>query len=104
MKRGILLLYLLIFKNSNLGGWYYNMEPKDYYIEPYQAMEEPHQHLHVHGQEVVKLYESGQREAAIRVFQQDVAPDLEAVRSNLNHRTFYFFYHIFPFFKREEEV
>ncbi len=67
----------------NLGNWYYNMEPEDYYIEPYREMEEPHQHLHRHGQEVVSLFKAGREEEAIRIFQEEVKPDLNSVRQNL---------------------
>ncbi len=67
----------------NLGQWYYNITPEDYFREPYEAMEEPHTHLHRHGKEVVNLYQSGQEDKAIRVFREEVTPDLMEVRDNL---------------------
>jgi len=67
----------------NLGQWYYNITPEDYFREPYEEMEEPHTHLHKHGQEVVALFTSGEEEAAERVFNQDIKPDLNLVRENL---------------------
>lgn len=67
----------------NLGQWYYNITPEDYFREPYEEMEEPHTHLHRHGQEVVSLFTSGEEEAAERVFNQDIKPDLNLVRENL---------------------
>ena len=67
----------------NLGQWYYNITPEEYFREPYEAMEEPHTHLHRHGQEVVQLFTSGQEEEALRVFNQDIKPDLMLVRENL---------------------
>jgi methyl-accepting chemotaxis protein len=67
----------------NLGQWYYNIKPEDYFSEPYQAMEEPHTHLHRHGQEVVALFTDGEEEEARRVFNEDVKPDLNLVRENL---------------------
>jgi methyl-accepting chemotaxis protein len=67
----------------NLGQWYYNITPEDYFSEPYQAMEEPHTHLHRHGQEVVALFTDGEEEEARRVFNEDIKPDLNLVRENL---------------------
>ena len=67
----------------NLGQWYYNITPEDYFREPYEAMEEPHTHLHRHGQEVVALFTDGQEEEARRVFNEDIKPDLNLVRENL---------------------
>ena len=67
----------------NLGQWYYDITPKDYFKEPYEAMEEPHTNLHSQGKEVVQLYQSGKEEEAIEVFREDVKPDLNAVRENL---------------------
>ncbi len=71
-------------ENCNLGEWYYSIEPKDYFLEPYQNMEAPHINLHSQGQQVVELYQSDQREEAINLFQTEVVPNLEAVRNNLN--------------------
>jgi len=67
----------------NLGQWYYNISPEDYFREAYEAMEEPHRHLHKHGQEVVALYTAGQEEEARRIFNEDIKPDLNLVRENL---------------------
>ena len=67
----------------NLGQWYYDMNPEDYLKEPFNAMEEPHKKLHSLGQEVVSLYESGNEEEAIRMFREDVMPNLNMVRENL---------------------
>lgn len=35
----------------NLGQWYYDITPEDYFREPYEALEEPHTHLHSGGKE-----------------------------------------------------
>lgn len=67
----------------NLGQWYYNITPEDYFSEPYQAMEEPHTHLHKYGQEVVALFTDGQEEEAERVFNEDIKPALNLVRDKL---------------------
>ena len=67
----------------NLGQWYYEITPEDYFREPYQAMEEPHTHLHSHGKEVVGLYTNGEEEEALRVFNEEIKPDLTLVQENL---------------------
>ncbi|RAK08126.1 methyl-accepting chemotaxis protein [Halanaerobium saccharolyticum] len=59
------------------------MTPEDYFREPYEAMEEPHRNLHRHGQEVVTLFTSGEQEESLRVFNQDIKPNLMLVRENL---------------------
>ncbi|MFW5795037.1 MAG: CZB domain-containing protein, partial [Bacillota bacterium] len=46
----------------NLGNWYYDIEPEDFYREPFEAMEDPHTQLHTAGIEVVEAYENGQEE------------------------------------------
>ena len=68
----------------NLGEWYYNITPEDYFAEPYQAMEEPHTNLHKHGKEVVELYQSGKKEKAVKLFREKVVTDVKLVRKNLN--------------------
>lgn len=67
----------------NLGQWYYNITPEEYFREPYEEMEEPHTHLHQHGQEVVELFTAGNEEEAHLVFNEDIKPDLNLVRENL---------------------
>ena len=67
----------------NLGQWYYDITPEDYFREPYEAMEEPHTHLHSHGKEVVELYTSGNEDEALRVFNEEIKPDLALVQENL---------------------
>ncbi len=67
----------------NLGQWYYDITPEDYFREPYEEMEEPHTHLHSHGQEVVALFTDGQEEEALRVFNDEIRPDLTLVQQNL---------------------
>ena len=67
----------------NLGQWYYDITPQDYFKEPYKAMEEPHTKLHSLGQEVVQLYQNGREEEAIQIFRKDVTPALNSVRENL---------------------
>ncbi|MFW6007334.1 MAG: methyl-accepting chemotaxis protein [Halanaerobiales bacterium] len=71
------------YTECNLGEWYYDMTPEDYYIEPYEAMEDPHSQLHETGQEVVELYRDDQEEEAIELFRSDVIPAVEGVRDNL---------------------
>ncbi|MFN2340371.1 MAG: methyl-accepting chemotaxis protein [Halanaerobium sp.] len=67
----------------NLGQWYYDITPEDYFREPYEAMEEPHTHLHSDGQEVVKLYTAGDEDAALELLNGKVEADLVSVRENL---------------------
>ncbi|ADO76577.1 methyl-accepting chemotaxis protein [Halanaerobium praevalens] len=67
----------------NLGQWYYSIEPEPYFKNPYQAMEKPHELLHKHGQEVVKLYQKGEEAKALEIFKQDIKPNLNLVRKNL---------------------
>ncbi|MFN2340296.1 MAG: methyl-accepting chemotaxis protein [Halanaerobium sp.] len=67
----------------NLGQWYYNITPEDYFREAYEEMEEPHTQLHSHGQEVVALFTNGQEDQAERLLNEEVKPDLELVRENL---------------------
>ncbi|MFP4371788.1 MAG: methyl-accepting chemotaxis protein [Halanaerobium sp.] len=67
----------------NLGQWYYDITPDDYFKEPYEAMEEPHTNLHSHGKEVVELYTDGDEAEAERVFNEEVKPDLTLVQENL---------------------
>lgn len=67
----------------NLGQWYYDLTPEDYFQEEYESLEEPHAGLHSAGKKVVSLYESGNEEEAIQVFNEDVKPNLNAVRGEL---------------------
>lgn len=68
----------------NLGQWYYDTEPRDYYVESYKDMEEPHSKLHKTGQEVVELYENGQEEEAVELFRNEVIPAMDGVRGSLD--------------------
>lgn len=72
------------YTECNLGQWYYNIEPDDYYLEPYEDMEEPHSVLHISGIEVIELLEEGQQEEALDQFRAEVIPAVEEVRANLN--------------------
>lgn len=68
----------------NLGTWYYDIEPEDFYRESYEAMEDPHTQLHTAGIEVVETYEDGQEDNALEQFRQEVVPAVEGVRSHLH--------------------
>lgn len=68
----------------NLGTWYYDIEPEDFYRESYEAMEDPHIQLHTAGIEVVETYEDGQEGNALEQFRQEVVPAIEGVRSHLH--------------------
>lgn len=68
----------------NLGTWYYDIEPEDFYRESYEAMEDPHTQLHTAGIEVVETYEDGQEGNALEQFRQEVVPAVEGVRSHLH--------------------
>ena len=67
----------------NLGQWYYDITPEDYFADEYEAMEEPHIQLHAAGQEVVELHEAGQEEEAVELFREEAVPALESVRGYL---------------------
>ncbi len=67
----------------NLGQWYYDITPDDYYAEEYEALEEPHIQLHAAGMEVVELHEAGQEEEARELFREEAVPALEEVRGYL---------------------
>ena len=68
----------------NLGNWYYEIQPEDFYRGPYEAMEEPHTQLHTAGIEVVEAFENGQEERALEQFRAEVIPAVENVRTNLH--------------------
>ncbi|MFP4021603.1 MAG: methyl-accepting chemotaxis protein [Halanaerobium sp.] len=67
----------------NLGQWYYDITPEEYYRDPYEEMEVPHEKLHSTGIEVANLYKEGEEEEALNLFNEDVRPNLELVRENL---------------------
>lgn len=70
-------------RECNLGEWYYNITPEEYFREAYEAMETPHEKLHSTGIEVVELYSEGEEEEALTLFNEDVKPNLDLVRENL---------------------
>lgn len=72
------------YTECNLGTWYYDIEPDDYYSGPYEAMEEPHSLLHISGMEVVENFEAGQEDEAAEQFREEVIPAVENVRANIN--------------------
>ncbi|SDL30595.1 methyl-accepting chemotaxis protein [Halarsenatibacter silvermanii] len=67
----------------NLGQWYYDTSPEDFYADEYEALEEPHIQLHAAGNEVVELHEAGQEEEALELFREETLPVLEDVRGYL---------------------
>ncbi|SFM04067.1 methyl-accepting chemotaxis protein [Halanaerobium salsuginis] len=75
------------FTECNLGQWYYNTEPPVYLKGVFQELEKPHQSLHNDGQQVVRLYQAGQQQEALNVFNQNIKSDLAKVRTSLNKMT-----------------
>lgn len=67
----------------NLGQWYYNHEPKDYYEEAYINLETPHKAAHSSGNMVIELYKKGDIEKAQSVFQSETIPAVTQVQTYL---------------------
>ncbi len=67
----------------SFGKWYYNFKPTDPEMQqPYKAIEKPHIRLHESAREITKVYQEGNKEAAINLFNTKTLAALGDVRGN----------------------
>ena len=72
------------YEDCGLGQWYYSYEPTDMDRELYEALEAPHIIVHNSSDQVLNLYESGDKAGALELFQTETAPAVDQVKNILN--------------------
>ncbi|KXZ39220.1 methyl-accepting chemotaxis protein [Alkalithermobacter thermoalcaliphilus JW-YL-7 = DSM 7308] len=68
----------------DLGKWYYDHKPKEHYKDIFVALEKAHIQVHSSGYRVVELFESGDIQESIRVFQNETKPAILEVQNYLS--------------------
>ncbi len=71
------------FTACQLGQWYYSYTPDSRILEPFTAMEVPHEIIHNSSHQIIEYMESGNTTSAYKLFRGEMLPNIKHVKDNL---------------------